>query len=261
MRALEPVVDDLLAIWRPDGADRGRDPGHEQARAVDPRVTATSATSTPTPAARCSCRCGTTRATRAAPTPTTCTSSVEIDPDGVYQITGLPRARPGSWRSPQQRRRHGMFSPNQVRTGRPVNATNDLDDLTIGDDGSFSVILSVERPDGLRGRLVGARPEGAEPADAALLVRLDQRGRRARRDRAPRRRGADMTPEEIAARFSDMAAVDRGDDRASTWTSCAGTGSTTASTCFCGPEDRHHGRCCRSRRTTTASTRSTTTRR
>ena len=34
-------------------------------------------------------------------------------------------------------------------SGREVPAiTNDLDDLTIGDDGSFRVMLSAERPEG-----------------------------------------------------------------------------------------------------------------
>ena len=102
MQALERVGDNLIAKWRPDGADRGRDPGHEQARAVDPRRRL------PVPrlhrrrAARCSCRCGTTRSTRAGPTPTTSTRPTEVDPTGVYRISGLPRHARASSRSPSR---------------------------------------------------------------------------------------------------------------------------------------------------------------
>ena len=48
MQALERVGDNLIADLAPRWRDRGRGPGHEQARAVDPRRAATCAGSTPT---------------------------------------------------------------------------------------------------------------------------------------------------------------------------------------------------------------------
>ena len=66
--------------------------------------------------------------------------------------------------------------------------TLDLDDLTLGDDGCFSVVAERRTTGRPRRRLVGARPERPPPADAPVLVRLDPRGRRARRHRPARRR-------------------------------------------------------------------------
>jgi len=98
-----------------------------------------------------------------------------------------------------------MFSPNQVKTGRAVNATNDLDDLQLDDDGYFSVVISVERPAGHVGDWWPL-----DPRAQGLLMRrcscdwnreIDARVAIERLDDG----GADMTPEETAARFSDMA--------------------------------------------------------
>ena len=44
-----------------------------------------------------------------------------------------------------------MMSPSLVDHGSRVPATHDLDDLTLDDDGYFSVVLSAERPDGYTG--------------------------------------------------------------------------------------------------------------
>ena len=98
-------VDNLLADVAPRRRHRGRGPGHEQARAVDPRRAATCAASTPTRAARCSCRCGTTRSTRAVPTPTTCTRRPRSTRTAS---TGSPAsaARRASSRSPAAGLRH-----------------------------------------------------------------------------------------------------------------------------------------------------------
>ena len=83
--------------------------------------------------------------------------------------------------------------------------TNDLDELTLGDDGSFRVIVSAERPEGHDGdwwRL--------DPQARSLLMRkcacdwnheIDARVAVNRLDDP----GADMTPEETAQRFSEMA--------------------------------------------------------
>ena len=78
---------------------------------------------------------------------------------------------------------------------------------SIGDDGSFSVVLSAERPAGHDGDWWELDPTDPPAPDAQVLVRLESRDRRAacaieRLDDG----GADMSPEEIARRFSDMAA-------------------------------------------------------
>ena len=72
MRALEPVVDNLVATWRPEGAT--------EAELQDMNKLALSMLASaylchvyPDTSVRASCRSGTTRSTRAGPTPTTCT--------------------------------------------------------------------------------------------------------------------------------------------------------------------------------------------
>ena len=68
-------------------------------------------------------------------------------------------------------------------------------------------MLSAERPAGYGGDWWQLDPTDQAALDAQVLVRLAQRGRRAGRHRPPRRSGApDMTPEEIARRFSDLPA-------------------------------------------------------
>ena len=96
------------------------------------------------------------------------------------------------------------MSPAMIGGGGPrVNRTLDLDDLALGDDGSFSVVVSAERPADCDGDWWELDPNARRmlmrrcscdwtgEVDARVAIeRLDDRG-------------ADMTPEEIAARFSD----------------------------------------------------------
>ncbi len=99
-----------------------------------------------------------------------------------------------------------MMSPTDVEQGSVVPATHDLDDLEIGDDGSFSVVLSAQRPAGHTGDWWQLDPrtkrllmrkcscDWRNEVDARLAInRLDDPG-------------ADMTPEETARRFSDLPA-------------------------------------------------------
>jgi hypothetical protein len=87
-----------------------------------------------------------------------------------------------------------------------LRVTNDLDELTIDDNGHFSVIVSAERPedyvgdwwplDGRAGRLLMRKCacDWSNEIDARVAVnRLDERG-------------SDMTPAEFAGRFSDLSA-------------------------------------------------------
>jgi hypothetical protein len=100
-----------------------------------------------------------------------------------------------------------MLSPQAMDGKSPPYAfTNDLDELTIGEDGYFSVILSPERPAGHTGdwwelhgrtaRILMRRCscDWNREIDASVAIdRLDEDG-------------ADLTPDEIARRFSDLAA-------------------------------------------------------
>jgi hypothetical protein len=201
MRALEDVGDHLIAKWRPDGAT--------VAETQDMNKLALSMLA-------CGYLCHVYTDTRrpvfmplwnyacnqGGPDPDFVYSSVEIDPEGVYRISGFR----GTSRFVEITERGSrMFSPQQVNTGRPVNATHDLDDLTLGDDGSFSVVLSVTRPPGYDGDWWEL-----DPRAQGLLMRrcacdwtneVDARVAIERLDDG----GADMTPEESAARFADMA--------------------------------------------------------
>ena len=113
-------------------------------------------------------------------------STTEIDPNGVYRISGyrgttrfveitqqgFDMMSPATW--------SGGATPSRSRT---TSTTSQL-----GDDGYFSVVLSAERPAGHDGDWWELDPRTVPAADAQVLVRLDPRGRRPRGDRAPRRR-------------------------------------------------------------------------
>jgi hypothetical protein len=99
-----------------------------------------------------------------------------------------------------------MLNPDDMGGGTNLNVTHDVDDLTMDDRGYFSVVLSPERPEGHTGDWWQL-----EPAAKRLLMRrcscdwtneVDARVAIDRLDDA----GADMTPEEIARRFSELSA-------------------------------------------------------
>jgi hypothetical protein len=202
MKALERVGDNLIATWRPDGAT--------EAERQDMYKLALSILS-------CGYLCRVyTDARRPAfmplwnfafnqggPDPDYVYSTTEIDPVGVYRISGYR----GTTRFVEiTQQSFDMMNPHDMGAGGPVPATHDLDDLELGDDGRFSVVLSAERPAGHRGdwwqldartrRLLMRKCscDWNRDIDARVAInRLDVGG-------------ADMTPDEIARRFSDMAA-------------------------------------------------------
>ena len=134
-------------------------------------------------------------------------STTEIDPNGVYRISGF-RGTSRFVEITQQS--FDMMSPRaHGRRARPSRQTHDLDDLELGDDGYFSVVLSAERPAGHDGdwweldprtrRLLMRRCscDWSHEVDARVAIeRLDDARRRhdAGGDRAsllrPRRRGS-----------------------------------------------------------------------
>jgi hypothetical protein len=202
MKALERVGDELCAAWRPDGVT--------EAERQDMYRLALSILS-------CGYLCRAyTNARRpewmplwniafnqGGPVPDYVYKTTEIDPNGVYRISG----HRGTSRFVEiTQQAVDMFSPELLKKrsgGAP--ASHDLDELRIGDDGTFGVILSAERPadhDGdwwpLDSRTVrllmrNCCADWSREIDARVAIeRLDDTGE-------------DLSPEEFARRFSDMA--------------------------------------------------------
>jgi hypothetical protein len=206
LRALDPVVDDLLQIWRPDGPT--------EAEVQDMTKLALSILA-------CGYLCHVyTDANRpvfmplwnyacnqGGPNPDYVYLNAQIDETGVYEITGFRGTTRFVEITQQQQDMMGMdvFNRPQGNTApRKGPTTYDLDELTIGDDGSFRVILSAERPEGHTGDWWQM-----DPGVKRLLMRLcacdwinevDARVAINRLDE----RGDDMTPTEFSRRFSEM---------------------------------------------------------
>jgi hypothetical protein len=202
MQALEGVADKLMATWRPDGAS--------EAETQDMNKLALSIL-----ACGYLCRVYTDDKrpvfmplwnyafNQGGPDPDYVYSTTEVDPDGVYRISGFR----GTTRFVEiTQQTFDMMAPRDIDKGSPVPHTHDLDDLQLDGDGYFSVILSAERPAGYTGdwwELDRSAPrllmrkcscDWKNEIDARVAIdRLDDHG-------------ADMTPEEIARRFSDLSA-------------------------------------------------------
>jgi hypothetical protein len=201
MRALEHVGGNLLAKWRPDGAT--------EAETQDMNKLALSMLSE-----GYLCRVYTDNRrpvfmphwnyayNQGGPDPDFVYSTVEIDSSGTYRISGF-RGTSRFVEITQQT--WDVLSPSLITGGAGVPGSHDLDDLTHDDDGYFSVVLSATRPVGHDGdwwelgadtrRLTLRRCscDWRNEVDARIAIdRLDDRG-------------ADMTPAEIAHRFSELA--------------------------------------------------------
>src|SRR5436309_7163968 len=135
MKSLERVGDNLIDKWRPDGAT--------VAETQDMNKLALSILA-------CGYLCRVYTDSRrpvfmplwnyafnqGGPDPDYVYSTTEIDPNGVYRISGFR----GTTRFVEiTQQSFDMMSPADMNgTGAPLQATNDLDDLELGDDGSFS---------------------------------------------------------------------------------------------------------------------------
>ena len=202
MRALEGVSEHLIEKWRPDGAT--------EAEVQDMNKLALSILA-------CGYLCHVyTDARRpvfmplwnyacnqGGPKPDYIYLTTQIDSSGVYCISGYR----GTTRFVEiTQQEPDMTTPRhfEVRTGPPLRTTNDLDQLTIGEDGYFSVVLSAERPSGYDGDWWPLDPrcrrllmrkcacDWKREVDARVAIsRLDDQGE-------------DMVPAEIAKRFSEM---------------------------------------------------------
>jgi hypothetical protein len=202
MRALDGVVDNLLTTWRPDGATVAETQDMNKlalsilACGYLCHVYTDARRPVFMPLWNYACNQG-------GPNPDYIYSTIEVDPEGVYRISG-DRGTTRFVEITQQEAE--MLTPSLLTGGVPLQATNDLDELQLDSDGCFSVVLSAERPAGHTGDWWHLDPRAhrllmrkcacdwKHEVDARVAVeRLDDGG-------------ADMTPEEIARRFSDMAA-------------------------------------------------------
>jgi hypothetical protein len=202
MRALAGVADNLIAKWRPEGVT--------EAETQDMNKLALSIL-----ADGYLCRVYTDARrpvfmplwnyafNQGGPDPDYVYSTTEIDPNGVYRISGF-RGTSRFVEITQQS--FDMMSPSDMDGGTSLAVTDDLDDLELDDDGYFSVVLSAVRPAGHEGDWWELDPKARR-----LLMRkcscdwnreIDARVAIERVDDG----GADMTPEEIARRFSDLGA-------------------------------------------------------
>ena len=201
MRALEGVADELLATWRPDGPT--------EAEVQDMNKLALSIL-----ASGYLCRVYTDARrpvfmplwnyaiNQGGPDPDYVYSTTEVDPDGVYEISG----HRGTTRFVEiTQQTFDMMSTAQITQGSPVPHTHDLDDLDLDADGGFRVVLSRHRPAGHEGDWWELDPrtrrllmrkcscDWAGEVDARVAInRLDDSG-------------ADMGAEETARRFSELA--------------------------------------------------------
>jgi hypothetical protein len=137
------------------------------------------------------------------PNPDYAYMSTQVVAQGVYRISG--------YRGTNSFVEITQMSPEFARTDIPTRtlATNDLDQLKIGKNRAFSLILSAERPKDYRGDWWPLKPE-----TRMLLMRktavdwrkeIDPRIAIARLDQA-----AADTPEAMAARFSQLRAFAAG---------------------------------------------------
>jgi hypothetical protein len=202
MEALKGVVDSLLRIWRPDGAtvaesqDMTRLALSILACGYLCRVYTDDRRPVFMPLWNYACNQG-------GPNPDYVYSTIEVDPTGVYQLSGYR----GTARFVEiTQHENDMFTPAILSGGHvPLQVTNDLDELHLDHDGYFNLVMSAERPQGYTGDWWSL-----DPRSHRLLMRkcacdwkheVDARVAVNRLDDG----GADMTPEEMARRFSDMA--------------------------------------------------------
>lgn len=206
LRALDPVVDELLAVWRPDGpTDAEVQDMNKLALSILAcgylcHVYTDDRRPVFMPLWNYACNQG-------GPNPDYVYLNAQVDEAGVYEISGFRGTTRFVEITQQQQTMMSMavFSrPQGDAAPRRGPTTHDLDDLTIADDGSFRVILSAERPDGYTGDWWQMDPgvqrllmrkcacDWINEVDARIAInRLDDGGE-------------DMSPADTAQRISEM---------------------------------------------------------
>jgi hypothetical protein len=200
MRMLEGLGERLIAKWRPDGAT-----------AVEVQDMNKLVLSILAQGYLCHVYTDTRRAAfmphwnyafnQGGPNPDYIYSTAEVDPAGTYRLSGF-RGTSRFVEITQQR--WNFLGPALIATGGFVPGTHDLDDLSLGDDGYFTVILSQDRPAGWDGEWWQLGPETKRltlrrcscdwrnEVDARIAIhRIDDPG-------------TDMPPQESARRFSEL---------------------------------------------------------
>ncbi|HUJ65412.1 MAG TPA: DUF1214 domain-containing protein [Acidimicrobiales bacterium] len=201
MKALDGVVDRLMAAWRPDGATEAerQDMNKYALSALASGYHSYVYTNARRPAFMPLWNYA---SPQGGPNPDYVYSSAQVDSGGVYQISGY-RGTSRFVEITQQQEDLPSTSLEPPKE-RPLRETRDLDEFTVGSDGAFGLILSAERPDGYNGDWWQLDPRARrllmrkcacdwkQEVDARVAInRLDDPGE-------------DMTPEEIATRFSDL---------------------------------------------------------
>ena len=201
LRLLDPVVDNLVAKWRPDGATP--DEVQDMTKLV---------LSILSEGYLCHVYSDPSRPVfmphwnyafnQGGPNPDYVYSTAEVDPSGTYRLSGFR----GTSRFAEITQQTWQFlSPSLITEGGSVPGSHDLDELTLGADRSFDVILSGERPAGHEGDWWQLGP-----ATRRLTLRrcaCDWRNEEDARIAIDRvdAVGTDMTPPEFARRFSELA--------------------------------------------------------
>lgn len=202
MDALKGLADRLIEAWRPDGATEAEAQEMNQyvlsalASGYFCHVYTDPARPVFMPLWNYACPQG-------GPNPDYVYASMRVDPQGVYRISGN-RGTTRFVEITQQEQDLPQTSLERPTTP-PLRTTNDLDELSIGSDGRFSVTVSAQRPEGHTGdwwpldprsrRLLMRKcsSDWKNETDASVAVnRLDQ---------PP----TDPTPAQMAQRFSDLA--------------------------------------------------------
>jgi hypothetical protein len=197
IRALEPLADKLMQVW-------GRsNPGEAERQEMNKLALSAMASGylahvNMDPARPLWAPVWNLAMNLAGPAPDFIYTTSEVDPKGVYRISGL-RGKSCFVEIAQQ---GWVMIGAGGGSAKPV--THDLDTLTIGPDGYFSVVLSAERPAGYQGdwwRL--------EPGTIRLLMRrcaVDWRNEQDARVAINRLDAAEpASPAEFARRFSNLA--------------------------------------------------------
>jgi hypothetical protein len=198
IRALEPVGEKLMAVW-------GRQNPSEYERQQMTKLAFAALANgylchaDMDPARPLWAPCWNLAMNLGGPAPDYVYMTTEIDPKGVYRISGT-RGTQCFVEITQQR--WEMIGGEVAK--KPSPPSGDLDDLTLGPDGYFSVVLSAEKPAGYDGdwwrmdedvvRLLMRKcaRDWRNEIDAKVAIeRLDE--------------AAPMTPEDFARRFANMA--------------------------------------------------------
>lgn len=210
LEQINDVVERLVAFWRPDGASDAE--VRDMTKLALSQVASGYLTHVYTDASRpVFLPLWNYAMNQGGPNPDYVYRTAQVDPSGVYRISGY-RGTSRFVEITQQAKPYliAAMLTGPRDDGPPLRTTNDLNELTIGPDGYFSVLLSTERPDGHDGDWWPLDPRARallmrkcacdwrhEVDPSVAIERLDDPG-------------ADMTPDEITRRIGEIEAFVEG---------------------------------------------------